>query len=344
MKRRSAGLARLSAFVQELARSGEFSGVTAAVGDGRSILWRESAGHARWATRWDLASLAKPQIATLALVLDGLGRLPLSLRLGDVFDNSSPAMARVRLHVLLRHRSGLMAWTPLYSRSSSPREAVTVLLSGALRTERPGRVVYSDLGYILWGAAAERVLEETPESLLRRFVWRPLGMRGMSGPPGAVPDVAEAKLDNSREVEFAAQQGIRVAALEEAGRGVAQDGNARFLQGIPGHAGAFGTAADMLALAGEWLRPGSVLSRAQVRYALSGSGEYALGWARRRLRGTAGPALGPRSFGQVGSTGTSLWIDPDRRRAYVLVGHRTSWADLKPTRRRFHQLAAEGLG
>jgi len=39
-----------------------------------------------------------------------------------------------------------------------------------------------------------------------------------------------------------------------------------------------------------------------------------------------------------------LWIDPDRRRAYVLIGHRTSWADLKPTRRRFHRLAVEALG
>lgn len=352
MKRRPERFAKLSAFVRGLVRSGEFSGVTAAVGDGRSILWRESAGlsrarpvtPARWATRWDLASLAKPQVATLALVLDGLGRLPLSIRVGDVFDAAAPTIARVRLGALLRHRSGLMAWTPLYARCASSREALALLLSGVLRTESSSRVVYSDLGYILWSAAAEHALADDLEVLLRQFVWKPLGMRSMSGPPGTAGDVAQARLDNRREQEFAARQGLDVAAVAAAPRGRAQDGNARFLGGIPGHAGAFGAAADLLALAGEWLSPGRLLSRRQVQQALQGGGEYALGWARRRIRGTAGPALGPRAFGQVGSTGTSLWIDPDRRRAYVLIGHRTSWADLKPTRRRFHRLAVEALG
>ena len=213
-----------------------------------------------------------------------------------------------------------------------------------LRTESSSRVVYSDLGYILWSAAAEHALADDLEVLLRQFVWKPLGMRSMSGPPGTAGDVAQARLDNRREQEFAARQGLDVAAVAAAPRGRAQDGNARFLGGIPGHAGAFGAAADLLALASEWLSPGRLLSRRQVQQALQGGGEYALGWARRRIRGTAGPALGPRAFGQVGSTGTSLWIDPDRRRAYVLIGHRTSWADLKPTRRRFHRLAVEALG
>jgi serine-type D-Ala-D-Ala carboxypeptidase len=352
VKRRPEQLAELSAFVEDRVRSGEFSGVTAAVGDGKSILWRASAGQARarpatparWTTRWDLASLTKPQAATLALVLDGLGRLPLSLRVGDVFESVAPTMERVRLSALLRHRSGLIAWTPLYARAANTREALALLLGGTLRTERPGRVLYSDLGYVLWSAAAEWALGETLELLLQRHVWAPLGMRGACGPPGRAADVADASLDNSREVEMAAEQGFRVAAVARPRRGAAQDGNARFLGGIPGHAGAFGTVEDMVALAGEWLSPGRVLSREQVREALGGGGEYALGWARRRIHGTAGPALGTRAFGLVGSTGTSLWMDPVRRRAYVWLGHRTSWADLKSIRRRFHGLAAEALG
>ncbi len=352
MSRTPETLGELADFLPGLVSTGRFSGVTAAVGDGAHILWRASAGlerirparAARWTTRWDLASLGKPQIATLALVLDRDRLLPLEARVGDVFRHAAPAMASVTLASLLLHRSGLRAWTPLYARCRGRGEALDLLLSGALRLETAGRSVYSDLGYILWSWVAEEALGESTEDLLRRRVWKPLGMRGCCGPPGAVSGVAEAKLDNSREVKLAAEQGLQVAPLGMPPRGRPQDGNARFLGRVAGHAGLFGSASDMLALGREWLRPDRLLTTAQVSRALDGGGEYALGWARRRVRGTAGPALSRRAFGLVGSTGGSLWIDPERQRVLVLLGHRTSWEDLKPTRRRFHRLAVEALG
>ncbi|MGE5233111.1 MAG: hypothetical protein ACM3OB_03285, partial [Acidobacteriota bacterium] len=111
------------------------------------------------------------------------------------------------------------------------------------------------------------------------------------------------------------------------------------------HAGLFGDAAALLALGREWLQPRRVLTGRQVERALGGPrGLYALGWARGRIRGTAGPALDPRSFGHVGFTGGSLWIDPRRRLLCVLLGHRLdARSDLRPWRRRFHHLAVAQL-
>jgi CubicO group peptidase (beta-lactamase class C family) len=341
--------AGLEDFAASLVSSGAFSGLTAAVGDGRRTVWQTSAGlarrpsaKARWSSRWDLASLTKLHVATLAIVLDRRGDLPLETVVGEIFPAAAPRMADISLERLLRHRSGLVDWAPLYALSGGRGTARDVVLSGLFLVGRR-RCVYSDLGYILWGWAAERALGEPLERLLRRHVWRPLGMRGCSGPPGDRKDVAECRLDNHREVEFGASLDLRVKPSARPPVGATQDGNARFLGGVCGHAGIFATASDCLALAAEWLRPQRILSREDVRSALAGGGEYGLGWARRRVRGTAGPALGARAFGLVGSTGTSLWIDPDLRRIFLLLGHRRSWADLRPKRRRFHRLAVEAL-
>ena len=63
---------------------------------------------------------------------------------------------------------------------------------------------------------------------------------------------------------------------------------------------------------------------------------------------TAGSHLSPQSFGHLGFTGTSLWIDPEKERVFILLTNRTHarglpLANLNPVRRRYHDLAAEYL-
>ena len=59
----------------------------------------------------------------------------------------------------------------------------------------------------------------------------------------------------------------------------------------------------------------------------------------------AGPDLPKSSFGHNGFTGTSVWIDPDRRRVYVLLTNRvhprvSDSVDMMRLRQRFHSLAS----
>jgi CubicO group peptidase (beta-lactamase class C family) len=70
----------------------------------------------------------------------------------------------------------------------------------------------------------------------------------------------------------------------------------------------------------------------------------ALGWLLAEVGITAaGEALSRESFGHVGFTGTSLWLDPEYGRCYILLANRThpQYQDfnMNERRRHFHALA-----
>jgi CubicO group peptidase (beta-lactamase class C family) len=296
---------------------------------------------------FDAASLTKPFMATLALRLDGAAKLPITTRIDELWRDHDPALGRRSLEDLLRHRSGLAAWTPLYRRCRSTADVEGLLLSGALLETRVER--YSDLDYMLWGLAAERALGADLALLLDRFVLEPASIEGVVAAPGVRQGVIACRCDTEREVELAAVQGLRIARRGAPSLGEPQDGNARFLGGLAAHAGLFVDAEAILGLGRQWLRAVDTgtrfLQRGATRRALGGRGEYALGWARRRVRGSAGRALSASSFGHVGFTGTSLWIDPETGRINVLLAHRRrAGSAINQARRRFHALAAELRG
>ncbi|MEE2776421.1 MAG: serine hydrolase domain-containing protein [Acidobacteriota bacterium] len=301
--------------------------------------WPRHVGHRQ--LLFDAASLTKPFVATLALQLHRAQLLSLDTRVGELWERCSPDLARHRLEDLLRHRSGLAAWAPLYRRCRR-RSRVTRLLQGGSLSSAGAAELYSDLGYIAWGLLAETATGQSLSRLFDRFVAQPLCLGPLELTPGRRSDVAACACDNGQEVAIARAMGIRVAAGPPVRWGEPQDGNARFLGDLPGHAGLFVSLDAALGLGRAWLRSLSgrgPLDRDLTRRALAGRGEYALGWARRRGRGSAGPGLSTSAFGHIGFTGTSLWMDPANRAVLVLLAHRTDpLYDLLPMRRRFHQL------
>ncbi|HTG86720.1 MAG TPA: serine hydrolase, partial [Pyrinomonadaceae bacterium] len=63
---------------------------------------------------------------------------------------------------------------------------------------------------------------------------------------------------------------------------------------------------------------------------------------------TAGLDLPRASFGHNGFTGTCVWIDPERRRVFILLTNRTHtrllpFANINGVRRRFNSLAVAAL-
>jgi len=260
------------------------------------------------------------------------------------------SLSRERLAGSTRARRG--------GEASSSRSRGT--LSGARATKRSARASaiesppptgasmgqrYSDLDYLLWGFAAERRLGLDLAELLRQRVLEPLQVDGVAIAPGPRAGVVPCLCDNGREVELAAQQRLRVAHRGPPSVGEPQDGNARFLGGLGGHAGLFMSAEAALALGREWLRAlegeSRLLPRESAAAALAGRAEYALGWAHRRVGGSAGRALSRVAFGHLGFTGGSLWVDPESRTVLALLAHRRSPAvELNTARRHFHALAA----
>jgi CubicO group peptidase (beta-lactamase class C family) len=73
----------------------------------------------------------------------------------------------------------------------------------------------------------------------------------------------------------------------------------------------------------------------------------ALGWDTPSAPSQSGKYFSPGSFGHLGYTGTSLWIDPVRKISITLLTNRT-WPDcsnqaIKQVRPRFHDAVMEAL-
>ncbi len=341
----------VQAFLAEMIAAGAVSSAVALRGTATEVEWEGAAGEERMglpadpATRFDYASLTKPFVATLALVLDATGELPLALPIGEIWPLAHARLARRPLSDLLRHRSGLAGWAPLYHLCREPEEVAERIAGGGKDADLLGARAgtYSDLGVILWGKSAERATGKPLAELLRARVLSPLRAEGIEATPGERPDLAESRMGTGQEVRLAARMGLIVQDLGPPPLGWPQDGNGRFLNGwgeASGHAGLFGGARDLWRLGAEWLAPGRVLTAEGVASALGGGGRFALGWWRRTLRGSAGQALTPSAFGHTGFAGNSFWIDPQRGRVLVLLGSRLDpFLDMNRWRRRFHRVA-----
>ena len=73
----------------------------------------------------------------------------------------------------------------------------------------------------------------------------------------------------------------------------------------------------------------------------------ALGWDTPSSPSQSGQYLSARSFGHLGYTGTSLWIDPERQLSITMLTNRT-WPDcsrqqIKSVRPKVHDAIVEAL-
>jgi len=136
-------------------------------------------------------------------------------------------------------------------------------------------------------------------------------------------------------------------------QGEVQDENASVLGGVAGHAGLFSTAEDLARFAHFMLNGGYPILRPQTvalftrRESAPAGTSRALGWDTPSIPSQSGNYFGPHSFGHLGYTGTSFWIDPDRQLSITLLTNRT-WPDcqhqaIKQVRTAFHDAVAQAL-
>jgi len=281
-------------------------------------------------TAYDLASLTKAFVATTALRMVEAGELDLGVTVGEVLnDIRGITIGDVTLERLLRHRGGLEAWGGLYldvphDPGSAP--AKRWLLSEAarrVRTDDTPAVLYSDLGYMLAGEMVARAAGTTLDRAVDRWILEPLGIDGKIVYAGARTSDARRRLVRGAAPTERCDWRGRVV------RGEVHDENCSALGGISGHAGLFGTARGVAsfgwAMLETFLDRGSFLPGKRLREALAADdgSRYRLGWDTKSDEGSsAGKHFGRRSFGHLGFTGTSLWIDPDQELVAVLLTNR----------------------
>lgn len=276
------------------------------------------------ATVFDLASLTKVLATTaMAMVLHdrGLARLDQPV-VGVIpeFAADDPRRARVTLRMLLAHSSGLPAHERYFERCSTRDELLRAVLQTPLAADPMTRAEYSDIGFILLGVALERLAGEPLDVFCEREIFAPLGMtRTRFNPPPQwrphIPPTRDDKYFRHRVIQ-----------------GEVNDENAYVLGGVAAHAGLFAPAEDVARFALCLLRAGAPIIRPETvrlftqREALPAGTTRALGWDTPSPPSQSGQYFSPGSFGHLGYTGTSLWIDPVRDVSITLLTNRT-WPD-----------------
>jgi CubicO group peptidase (beta-lactamase class C family) len=232
-------------------------------------------------------------------------------------------------------------------RAQSREELIRAAVRVPLIADPGTQAEYSDIGFIVLGLALERLAGELLDVFCRREVFGPLGMSqtGFNPPPAwksRIPPTADDRIFRKRIIQ-----------------GEVYDENASVMGGVSPQAGVFSTASDTALFAEAMLSGGTPVARPEIvrpetlavftRREISPAGtSRALGWDTPSKPSQSGKYLSQASFGHLGYTGTSLWIDPERQLSVTLLTNRT-WPDgsnraIKEVRPRFHDAVCEALG
>lgn len=297
-------------------------------------------------TVFDLASVSKVIATTsMATVLYQRGLLDLDAPVVGVLPEFAGDDARrreINFRLLLAHSSGLPAHEKLYLSATTKEELIEAAMRVPLKTEPGTRAEYSDIGFIVLGVALERIAEEPLDRFCQREIFGPLGMTNTGFTPPlslrvGIPPTADDRSFRKRIIQ-----------------GEVYDENASVMGGVAPHAGLFATASDVAKFALAMLDGGAPVFRSETvalftrrETAFAGTSR-ALGWDTPSSPSQSGKYFSPSSFGHLGYTGTSLWIDPQRQLSVTLLTNRT-WPDcsnhaIKEVRPRFHDAVVEALG
>ena len=347
------GFAAVEAEIQAGVDAGAFPGAVALIAQGDRIVFHEAFGARSTETPrspmqvdtiFDLSSLTKALATTTAvmqLVRDH--KLQIDDRVTRFFHNFG---VRGKTHVtfrhLLAHCSGLPGWKPFHRdivrieregrvnfiASRGAKEWVYEQINRErLEYEPATKSVYSDLGFMLLGELVETVTRTLLDRYCLERIFRPLGMRS-----SAFVDLSLVRARQLSTVTELIAPTERCPWRQRVLCGEVHDDNAYAMGGVAGHAGMFGTAADVDRLATRlracWHGKDDFLPRELVREfwtrdpAVAGS-TWALGWdTPSATNSTAGTKVGKNVVGHLGFTGTSLWIDLERDAHVILLTNR----------------------
>ncbi len=312
------------------------------------------------ASIFDLASLTKVVATTaMAMILYERGLLDLEAPVTAIVPEFARALEdgalaeddrrrrEVTLRMLLAHSSGLPAYEKLFLHARNREDLLRAAFATPVSATPGTRSEYSDIGFIILGVALERLADESLHTFCQREIFGPLGMTHTTFTPtpdlkDSIPPTADDRPENDRTFRHRVIQGE------------VQDENASVLGGVAAHAGLFSTAENLAIFAHAMLNGGYPILRSSTvelfarRESAPEATSRALGWDTPSMPSQSGKYFSSRSFGHLGYTGTSLWIDAERQLSITLLTNRT-WPDcqnqaIKQVRPAFHDAVMEALG
>ncbi|MDQ4122408.1 MAG: beta-lactamase family protein [Acidobacteriota bacterium] len=373
----------ISAFLSERIKAGDFPSAVYLVAEKGEVRFSDALGFAvkisdrkipaQVETIYDLASLTK--VLVTGLLCAGLverGEIKLNDPVGHYLPGFQTAEKRhLTIRDLLTHVSGFSAWKPFYllanrlkgtDKIENPKaEALGAIALEDLQNEPRTTVRYSDFNFLTLGFLIERIYKADLAEIARQEISLPLKLEQTAFNP-AFPreQIAACEFGNEYEMQTCLEMGYEISNPHEIFRnrliwGEVHDGNCYFLGGASGHAGLFSTAREVFKIALQFLPRTSHLLKPETCNLFKTNFTKNLNEARSFAfelaateNSTAGFALAQDSFGHLGFTGTSLWIEPARERIFILLTNRTHqqlpFVNINSTRRQFHDLASGQLG
>ena len=332
---------RIQTLLEKGVTDGIYPGAVLLVALYGEIVFFEAVGHAsliptpspmKKETVFDLASLTKPLVTTLALMkLVDEGEVGLDQPLSDVLPK--PALNdknKLTLRLILSHSAGFMDWKPFYLdlvqyRHEDRKRITREWIIEMPFAYKPGTDCrYSDLGFII----LEWVIEALCGTSLKRFInktfFRPLDL---------------TNLFLCTDTPLAGEKKTSVAATEECPwrkrviQGEVHDENAFALGGYSGHAGLFGDAESVFSLVdmlrGHYFGERNDYFRQKTvkdffaKQKIVPDCTWALGWDTPSPKdSSAGRYFAPNSVGHLGFTGTSVWMDLEKDITVIILSNR----------------------
>lgn len=256
---------------------------------------------------YDLASLTKALVtAPVAAALSQFGLLDIHAPVREVLDDVD---LRITPWHLLCHTSGLPAWNAFHQDARGVTDPRRTILDAARATApdaEPGtRHTYSDIGYLVLLDLLETLTGHRIDQLYADLIADPARLHGLSW---GHPDAAATERDDRGLVE-----------------GTVHDPNCAAMGGISSHAGLFGTAAQVAALA-EWLTLGDHPVSHTLRgwWSSEAAGSHRGGWDTPTRGGysSTGTDSPDDTVGHLGYTGTSVWVAREAEIVVALLTNR----------------------
>lgn len=373
----------ISAFLRERIAAGDFPSAVYLIAEKGEVVFQDALGYAvvepdkieaRIETIYDLASLTKVLVTGLLCAkLIESGEISLTDKISKYFSEfDSDEKREITIKNLLTHTSGFPAWKPFYLSENNLRrqEAKYIgsydeklnkfILSEISETplENPvnSKVVYSDFNFLFLGFLVESIYRESLYVISGLEIISRLGLtRTFIGELDSLRrEIAASEHGNKYEKQTCLDLGYDVsnyAWRDYQIWGEVHDGNCYFMNGVSGHAGLFSTARETFVIAQQFLPNQTTLLKPETCQLFRTNFTPDLNEARsiafqlaETPESTASKALAKDSFGHLGFTGTSLWIEPETERIFILLTNRTHarplpFVNINSTRRRFHESA-----
>ena len=377
----------ISEFLQTRIEAKDFPSAVYLVAEKGEIVLRDALGYAVVEpekieagvdTIYDLASLTKPLMTGLLCAkLIERKEINLANKISKYFSEFDTEEKReITIENLLTHTSGFASWKPFYLLHDSSliteptylglsderinRFVLGEIAKTSLEHSRNSKVIYSDFNFLLLGFLVEKIYETELHNLAVTEIFYRLGlMRTFIGGLDTLRrEIAACEFGNEYEKQMCVDIGFDVSNYKWRDYqiwGEVHDGNAWFMNGVSGHAGLFSNAFETFKVAQQFLPSQTKLLKPETCKLFRTNFSKGLNEARsisfqlaETKDSTASSALSKDSFGHLGFTGTSLWIEPETERIFILLTNRTHarelpFANINPARRRFHELAAEIL-